>query len=142
MGLDLGRTGQSGSQDGTTFKSTTRPVTSDHERYVLDVIAGIEAQNLVFYGQRIAVVRDPEEEVSKGGIIIPDEAKRKEPRGTVVGVGLGVDIDDDVVSGLRVGDRVMFTKYNPIQFNITLPDGAVAKLDLMHVSDLYIGWRE
>jgi chaperonin GroES len=114
---------------------------SDHEDLVMDAIAGLAAQGLVIYGQRIAVLRDPEDVVSKGGIIIPDEAKRKEPRGTVVGIGLGVELDEDIMAGLQVGDKVMYTKYNPITFKVSLPDGQDVTLELMHVSDLYLGWR-
>lgn len=110
--------------------------------FLVNVIASIEATGMVFYGERIAVIRDPEEEKTKGGLFIPDQARRKEPRGTVVAIGLGVDCsDDNPVTGLKVGDRVMYTKYNPIAFNVTLLDGQQVSLELMHVSDLYIGWR-
>lgn len=116
---------------------------NEHQLFVNDVIAGIKATGIVIYGPRIAVIRDPEEEKTKGGLFIPDQARRKEPRGTVVALGLGVDQDtEDPIAGMKVGDRVMYTKYNPILFNITLPDGQEAGLELMHVSDLYIGWRQ
>lgn len=118
-----------------------QPKLSEHEQFVLDVAAYLKAANIVVFNARIAVVRDPEDEVSKGGIIIPDEAKRKLPRGTVVGIGLGVEDNGVDVAGYRIGDRVMFTKYNPILFTISLPDGREANLELMHVSDLYLGWR-
>lgn len=117
--------------------------TQEHRDFTIDVAAGLAAQGVIIYGPRIAVIRDPEEETSKGGIILPEQARIKEPRGTVVAVGLGVDVnDDDPTAGMVVGDRVMYTKYNPIAFNVVLPDGREAKLELMHVSDLYIGWRE
>ena len=116
---------------------------AEHASFVRDVIAGIQALGIVFYNARVAVVRDPEEDMTKGGLFIPEQAKRKEPRGTVVGVGLGVDKGEDtVLAGTEIGDQVMYTKYNPITFNITLPDGRGATLELVHVSDLYIGWRE
>lgn len=116
----------------------------DHMEFVRDVIAGIKAMGMVFYNTRIAVVRDPAETQTKGGILLPDQAQRKEPTGVVVGVGLGVDAGDEesVTAGMRIGDRVMYTKYNPTEFRVTLPDGRDAKVELMHVSDLYIGWRE
>lgn len=114
-----------------------------HEDFVKDVIAGLFATGVIIYGPRIAVIRDPEEETSKGGIYLPETARKKEPRGTVVAIGLGVERDeDDPVAGMQIGDRVMYTKYNPILFNITLPDGRTAALELMHISDLYIGWRQ
>lgn len=113
----------------------------EHADYVRDVIAYMKAANIVVFNARVAVIRDPEDEVTKGGIIIPEEGKRKLPRGTVVGVGLGVDDPAGDTAGFQIGDKVMFTKYNPILFGINLPDGREAMLELMHVSDLYIGWR-
>ena len=113
-----------------------------HSDFVLDVIAGLEAMGIVVYGERIAVIRDPEEEMI-GSIIVPDSAQKKEPRGTVVAHGLGIaELDTSRTAGMHVGDRIMYTKYNPIEFIITLPDGEKAKLEVMHVSDLYLGWRE
>jgi len=112
-----------------------------HEDFVLDVIAGLRAMKIVVWGERVAVVRDPEIE-KIGSLYIPEEGKRKEPRGTVVARGIGLDaMDESLVAGLSVGDQVMYTKYNPIDFFITLPDGTEARLELMHVSDLYLGWR-
>ena len=114
---------------------------SEHEQFVRDVIAGLQAMGIIIYGERVAVVRDPEQE-KVGLLYIPEEGKRKEPRGIVVGQGLGLlELEDSITAGLEVGDRVMYTKYNPIDFSITLPDGRIAKLELMHVSDLYLGWR-
>lgn len=47
------------------------------------------------------------------GIIIPDSAKEKPEQGTVVAVGPGKRGDDNelVPVGVKVGDRVMFSKY-------------------------------
>lgn len=112
---------------------------TDHEQHILNVVAYINKSGIVFYNSRVAVIRDEEDSVSKGGIIIPDLAKRKTLRGTVVGVGLGVDADG--IAGYEILDKVMFTKYNPIEFMLPLPNGEEARIELMHISDLYIGWR-
>lgn len=115
---------------------------TEHQEFVADVIAGLKAMDIVIYGPRIAVIRDPEEEQTRGGIFLPETARKKEPRGTVVAIGLGVENEGDVLYGFEIGDRVMYTKYNPILFTVNLPDGREAGLELMHVSDLYIGWRQ
>jgi chaperonin GroES len=62
---------------------------------------------------RIIVKRIPEEERSKGGIIIPDTAKEKPIEGRVVAVGNGKVLENGKVRPLDVkpGDRVLFTKY-------------------------------
>jgi chaperonin GroES len=63
---------------------------------------------------RIVVRRVPENERTKGGIIIPDSAKEKPAEGEVVAVGPGKANDKGVVRPLDVkkGDRVLFGKYS------------------------------
>jgi chaperonin GroES len=62
---------------------------------------------------RIIVKRIPEEEKTKGGIIIPDTAKEKPQEGKVVAVGKGKANEDGKVTPLDVkaGDKVLFGKY-------------------------------
>jgi len=62
---------------------------------------------------RLIVKRLPEEEVTKGGIIIPDSAKEKPAQGEVLAVGPGKTLDNGKLQALdvKVGDRVMFGKY-------------------------------
>ena len=69
---------------------------------------------------RILVKRIEEEEVSKGGIIIPDTAKEKPQEGKVVAVGKGKVGEDGKVQPLDVkkGDRVLFSKYAGTEVNI------------------------
>jgi len=69
---------------------------------------------------RILVKRIEEEEVSKGGIIIPDTAKEKPQEGKVIAVGKGKVGEDGKVQPLDVkkGDRVLFSKYAGTEVNI------------------------
>ena len=62
---------------------------------------------------RILVRRMSEEEVTSGGIIIPDSAKEKPQRGEVVATGRGRPTDDGKVLKLEVksGDTVLFAKF-------------------------------
>ncbi|MCS7245641.1 MAG: co-chaperone GroES [candidate division WOR-3 bacterium] len=64
-------------------------------------------------GDRIVVERIEEEEVKKGGIIIPDTAKEKPQRGRVLAVGPGRKTEDGKVIpvDVNVGDIVIFSKY-------------------------------
>lgn len=63
------------------------------------------------------VLVKPEEtadEKSPGGIIIPDTAQKEKPeRGVVVAVGPGKRGDDNEIIpvSVKVGDKVMFSKY-------------------------------
>jgi len=54
-----------------------------------------------------------EEEVSKGGIILPDTAKEKPQRGQVIAVGPG-RLDEDgkrIAMEVKKGDKVIYSKY-------------------------------
>lgn len=63
----------------------------------------------------IIVNRDEAESTSKGGILLPDKAKEKPQRGTVLAVGPGKPAES-VAGGLlpmtvKVGDVVLFDRY-------------------------------
>lgn len=62
---------------------------------------------------RVLVKPIDEEEVTKGGIILPDTAKEKPQRGKVVAVGPG-RLDDEgkrVPIEVKTGDKVLYDKY-------------------------------
>jgi len=63
---------------------------------------------------RILVKRLEEEEVSKGGIIIPDSAKEKPAEGKVMAAGKGKKTEDGktIPLDVKVGDKVLFGKYS------------------------------
>ena len=62
---------------------------------------------------RILVKRLASEEKTASGIIIPDNAKEKPMEGQVVAVGNGKAADDGKLRkpDVKVGDRVLFSKY-------------------------------
>ncbi len=63
---------------------------------------------------RLIIRRVKEEEKSKGGIFIPDTAKEKPTEGEVMAIGNGKVLENGTVRALdvKVGDRVLFGKYN------------------------------
>jgi chaperonin GroES len=69
---------------------------------------------------RLIVKRFDEEEKTKGGIIIPDNAKEKPQQGEVIAVGSGKVADDGKKVALEVkkGDRVLFGKYSGTEIKI------------------------
>jgi chaperonin GroES len=71
-------------------------------------------------GDRVVVERDESEEVTAGGIVLPDSAKDKPARGKIVSVGDGKLLDNGSRSKLqvKVGDRVLFTSYAGEGFKI------------------------
>ena len=64
-------------------------------------------------GDRIVVQREASEEKTAGGIVLPDTAKDKPARGTVLSVGEGRVLENGKrsVPQLKVNDRVIFSSY-------------------------------
>ena len=62
---------------------------------------------------RVVVEPMAAEEVTAGGIVLPDNAKEKPQRGTVIAVGPGKLLDSGARGTLSVavGDEVIFGKY-------------------------------
>jgi chaperonin GroES len=71
-------------------------------------------------GDRVAVKPSAKEEVTRSGIIIPDTAKEKPQRGTVVAIGSGRLLENGHRAALDVceGNRVLFAKYGGTEFKL------------------------
>jgi chaperonin GroES len=69
---------------------------------------------------RLLVKRQEAETRSKGGIIIPENAKEKPIEGVVIAVGNGKVLDDGKVRGLevKVGDKILFGKYSGTEIKV------------------------
>ena len=69
-------------------------------------------------GDRLIVRRFEADEKTAGGIILPDTAKGKPQKGTVLGVGPGRLLKDGTRRGLQVkeGDTVIFTTWAGDEF--------------------------
>ncbi len=80
---------------------------------------------------RIIVKRIDEEEVSRGGIIIPDSAKEKPQEGKVTAVGKGKVGEDGKLQPLDVkkGDKVLFSKYAGTEVNIDGDEHLIVRED-------------
>lgn len=64
-------------------------------------------------GDKIVVEVLEEEDKSPGGIYLPDTAKKKPQQGKVIAVGEGRLLEDGTRAkmSVKVGDRVLFSKY-------------------------------
>ena len=69
---------------------------------------------------RVIVKRVDEEDITKGGIIIPDSAKEKPSEGKVTAVGNGKLLDNGEMLALEVkkGYKVLFVKYAGTEISI------------------------
>jgi chaperonin GroES len=71
-------------------------------------------------GDRLVVKPATREETTKSGIVLPDTAKEKPQRGTIVAAGEGRRDDDGdrIPLDVKVGDEVLFAKYAGTEFKL------------------------
>ncbi len=84
-------------------------------------------------GNRVVVEPVEQEEVTAGGIVLPETAKEKPQKGLVISVGPG-DRDEDgkyIPMDVKQGDTVLFAKYAGTEIKV---DGK--KLLILRESDL------
>ena len=79
----------------------------------------------------IVVERLEEQEVKRGGIIIPDTAKEKPQEGRVIAVGNGKVTDDGkrVALDVKSGDRILFGKYSGSEVRLEEKDYLILRED-------------
>jgi chaperonin GroES len=85
--------------------------------------------NITPLADRVVVEPAAAEEKTAGGIIIPDTAKEKPQKGTVVAVGEGKK--DEPIT-VKVGDKVLYGKYAGTELTIDGRDYLI-----MRESDIY-----
>lgn len=80
---------------------------------------------------RLVVKRLAEETKTAGGILIPDNAKEKPAEAEVVAVGSGKVLPDGKVRALdiKVGDRVLFSKYAGTEIKVGGEEHLILKED-------------
>src|SRR5579859_4984768 len=85
-------------------------------------------------GDRIVVRREAAEEKTSGGILLPDTAKNKPQKGTVLAVGPGKLTKDGkrVPPDVKEGDVVLFTNWAGDEFKQSRGDDVL----LMRVDDI------
>jgi chaperonin GroES len=76
---------------------------------------------------RVVVKPMDAEQMTAGGIVLPDTAKEKPQRGEVVAVGPGrlLDSGERCPVGVAVGDEVLFGKYGGTEIEV---DGEEVKI--------------
>jgi chaperonin GroES len=70
-------------------------------------------QTLKPLGDRLVVEPIEQEEMTAGGIVLPDTAKEKPQKGKILAAGPGVrnDAGERIALDVAVGDVVLFAKY-------------------------------
>ena len=69
-------------------------------------------------GDRVVIKPLEKEEVTKGGLVLPDTAREKPQEGEVVAVGPGRVGDDGkrISMEVKAGDKVVYSKYAGTEF--------------------------
>ena len=80
-------------------------------------------------GDRVIVKALPQEEKTRGGVILPDTAKEKPQQGEVVAVGPGrvTDKGTKVEMEVQVGNRVLYGKYAGTEVKLDGEDYLIIK---------------
>ena len=78
------------------------------------------SKKLTPIGDRVLIKPDPEEMKTKSGIVLPDSAKEKPSEGTVIAIGSGKLLDNGqkVALEVKVGDKVIYSKYGGTETKI------------------------
>jgi chaperonin GroES len=71
-------------------------------------------------GNRVVVEPIEQEEVTSGGIVLPETAKEKPQKGKVLSVGPGERDDQGkyIPMDVKVGDMVLFAKYSGTEIKL------------------------
>jgi chaperonin GroES len=80
---------------------------------------------------RIIVKAVTAEEVTRGGIVLPDSAKEKPQEGEVIAVGPGRLLDSGKVAAMdvKVGDKVVYSKYGGTEIKLNGDEFVVLRQD-------------
>ncbi len=82
-------------------------------------------------GNRVLVQRMEPQETMKGGIILPDSAKKKQETAKVVSIGSGKRLDDGKILpiSVKVGDVILMDKYSGQEVTINDEEFMILKAD-------------
>ncbi len=85
-------------------------------------------------GDKIVVQLIEADEKTAGGIYLPDSAKKKPTEGKVIAVGNGrtLDTGDRNPLSVKVGDRVLFSKYGGNEVTIEGQDYTILDEDQIY----------
>lgn len=82
-------------------------------------------------GNRVLVQRLEAEETMKGGIILPDSAKKKQETAKVIAIGSGKKLDDGKTLPIpvKVGDLILMDKYSGQEVTVDDEEYMILKAD-------------
>ncbi|WMM24110.1 co-chaperone GroES [Tissierella sp. MB52-C2] len=87
--------------------------------------------NLRPLGDRIVIKKVEAEEKTKSGIVLPSAAKEQPQMAEVVAIGADITNDEKKKDQIKVGDKVIFSKYAGTEIKV---DGE--ELNILKLSDI------
>lgn len=80
-------------------------------------------------GERVVIKPLPKEEVSKGGSVLPDTVKEKPQEGEIIAVGPGKLSEEGkrIAMEVKVGDKVVYSKYAGTEFKLDEEDVVIMR---------------
>ncbi len=83
---------------------------------------------------KVIVKLDEAEAVTEGGIYLPDQAQKKPSRGEVVAIGPGRILDNGqiIAPAVKVGEKVIFSKYGGSEVEVDGEDFTVLDEDQIY----------
>mgnify|MGYP002716854383 CR=1 FL=1 len=82
-------------------------------------------------GDRVVVKPVEAESVSAGGIVLPDSAKERPQQAEVIAVGPGKTLDNGstVAIEVKVGDKVVYSKYGGTEIKVNGEEVVILRQD-------------
>lgn len=80
-------------------------------------------------GDRVVIKKVEVEDKTKSGIILTGSAKEEPQIAEVVAIGSGVKNDDEYKDEIKVGDKVMFSKYGGSEVKIEGQEFTILKIE-------------
>jgi len=81
-------------------------------------------------GDRVLIKAIKEDEITKSGIVLPDTAEKEKPeKGEVMAIGQGKILDNGqrAPMDIKVGDKIIFSKYGPDEIKIDKEEYLIIK---------------
>lgn len=80
-------------------------------------------------GDRVVIKKVEVEDKTKSGIILTGSAKEEPQVAEVIAIGTGVKNDDEYKDEIKVGDRIVFSKYGGSEVKYEGEEYTILKID-------------
>ena len=85
--------------------------------------------NIKPLGDRVVIKMIETEEKTKSGIVLPSSAKEQPQMAEIVAIGPDITNDEKTKEQVKVGDRVIFSKYSGTEVKVDNVEYTILKLN-------------